>query len=145
MTDLSDFITRIKNHWLDTNNLILSDTVITEAILLSVEEISLNTGDTETLEGLISATETTITGNKLTCLLKGTDVHCLDISLRSGLNTQTSSLSLSNARLHLKTLRTAYDKCLNLLRVDILQNSTDHPHSEWDWDEPSDWASDGET
>ncbi len=137
---LTSLIDRVEVLLADSNNKSWSTTTITECMRYALNEINLAAGKTSTsaytINGLDTATETTIPGTDVECLIVGTAFYCAK-------NRAVDRLEKANLG---EGPTTGLDKwanwaesrftvLLNQVKARALQGSSSAPHSEVDWDE----------
>ena len=125
----------------DTGNLIYSASLLEEALRSSLSEITSAYGAAQTLNGLDGETETTFDDVDLHTFLVGGEAYALRTRLIAKLD------EANPAREDLKdTAQAAQDKMtefqalLSHIRLRRFQESTDHPYSQWEWDEGEDFS-----
>ena len=124
----------VETNLLDSSNYIYPEVLIQQAIRTSLAEISTIYGAALLLEDLDAAASTTILEVDVPVLVLGSTVYCLVFRISQRYE------EASPVREQIDDLVKAKDKVQDLYQDQIyqiklrkFQESTDHPHSEWDW------------
>ena len=143
MSDLTDLRTRLVNQFLDPNNLVLNADQLDEAIRSALEALCHQLGEHLTLAGLDLAIETTLDEFEMAIVLSGAAAFASEFLVRHRLSHSSTNLSADAALLQWSSnLRRQFERQLESLRLDELQQTEELTYAPWEWDEPSDWEAD---
>lgn len=134
---------RVETHLSDSTNLTYSTTVLDEAIRSALAEISAVQGTALTLSGLDTAVSTTLPALDDFALVIGSVAYALSFRMTGRAEDALPQAAEADTltAMH-KRFRTHFDLLLNAIKRRLLQSSSDHPYSEWDWDENYHWDED---
>jgi len=132
---------QVEAHLDDASNLIWSTDSLDEAIRTALVELSRVSGTDLTLSGLDGAAETTLPDQDDHVLILGAVAYALQFVAAGDIK----SLPLSDdakpqaLTMLIKQRMDAFHDLLEKVRVRYLQESADHPYSQWEWDEGEDF------
>lgn len=131
----------VETNLLDSSNYIYPEVLIQQAIRTSLAEISTIYGAALLLENLDGAASTTIAEVDVPVLVLGATVYCLVFRISQRYEEATP------AREDIEDLVKAKDKVQELyqdqiyqIKLRTFQESTDHPHTQWEWDEGTEFS-----
>lgn len=137
MSALDTLLSRLRSHFINSENILLSDNLLTESVKLALEQVGYALGQSLTIEGLDGATATTLESRLVPFLLKGAAGHALHSLMEYRLNITTPSLVEDVSILRQATENEdEFLHHLEEIRVDGLQSALTCPHSGWAWEEP---------
>jgi hypothetical protein len=125
----------------DSSNTIWSEVTLDQAIRSALAELSQIYGSTLFLEGLDGAATTTIEAGDVHVLVMGAVAFALSFRISQRYE------EASPVREDIEDLVKAKDKVQELYQDQIyqiklrkFQESTDHPHTQWEWDEGTEFS-----
>lgn len=144
MTDHTDLRDRLEVRLRDEINLVFPTTTLDEGIRSGLYAVSLSGGTLLKIAGLDAEVTTTVPEIDLDAVLIGAEAYCLGFLLDGNFSEYSGSIEeLGQLRLKENQARRNFDKLLEGIRKRYLQNSTDHPHGAWTFDESFDWEESG--
>ena len=144
MTGHTDLRDRLEVRLRDEINLVFPTTTLDEGIRSGLYAVSLSGGTLLKIAGLDGELTTTVPEIDLDAVLIGAEVYCLGFILQGNFSEYSGSIEeLGQLRLKENQARRNFDKLLEGIRKRYLQNSTDHPHGAWTFDESFSWEDDG--
>ena len=139
--DLTNSLTYLELRLQDPNNLIYSTTLLTEAIRSALQELSSAYGEALTLEGLDTETETTFSALDLHTLLVGAHAYALQSRLAGKADEPNPTRDNQSKIAELAANKMEeFQGLLTHVKLRRFQETTDHPYSEWEWDEGEDFS-----
>lgn len=133
---LSSVRDQLESRLIDATNLIFSTTALDEAIRASLADLSNTHGSVLTLNGLDGAVATIFNDLDLNTLLVGAVAYVLRFRLVGKFE------EASPIREHPEDLAqwatdfmNEFQSLLTQVKLRLFQNSSDHPYSQWEWEE----------
>jgi hypothetical protein len=131
---------RVEMYLGDSSNLTYSTDTLDEAIRSALAEISVVHGTALTLNGLDSASATTLPALDEFALIIGAVAFALQFRNAARLeDAMPQAAEPDSLILSANKFRSHFNYQLKQIKRRLLQESSDHPHSEWDWDEEYSW------
>ncbi len=136
---------RVEMYLGDSSNLTYSTDSIEEALRSALAELSIVHGTALTLNGLDTASTTTLPAIDEFALIIGAVAYALQFRNAARLeDAMPQAADPDSLLLSAKEFRSHFDYQLKQIKRRLMQESSDHPHSEWDWDEDYSWEDDEE-
>jgi hypothetical protein len=131
---------RVEMYLGDSSNLIYSTATIDEALRSALAELSTVHGTALTLNGLDTAVATTLPDIDEFALIIGAVAYALQFRNAARLeDAMPQAAEPDQIRLSADEFREHFNYQLKQIKRRLLQESSDHPHEEWDWDEDYSW------
>ncbi len=131
---------RVETYLDDSINLTYTNDAIQEAIRSALADLSIPHGTALTLSGLDTASATTLPALDEFALVIGAVAYALDTRAASQLeDALPQAATPENINLLAKRFRQHFETLLEQIRRRLLQESSDHPHSQLEWDETYSW------
>ena len=125
----------------DTTNLIWPTETLDQAIRAALAALSGVYGEALTLNGLDSATATTLEEADIQRLVLGATAYALTIRVSDRVEEASPVREDIDALIkHRDKIMAAYQGQLELVRLRKFQESSDEPYSTWDWEEGEGFA-----
>ncbi|MEA3326686.1 MAG: hypothetical protein U9R53_05180 [Chloroflexota bacterium] len=142
MTDtLSSVRDQVETRLQDPSNLIFSTDTIDEALSAALAELSNAYGSSQTLKDLDGAASTTFEDADLNTLIVGAIAYCLRFRFIGKVEEASPDREkpLDLAKYATETMH-EFQSLLTHVRTRRFYEAVDHPYSQWEWDEGSDFS-----
>jgi len=138
---LATVITQVETQLSDTQNLIWSESSLTEAIRSALADISKANGAALFLASLDTALTTTIDDQDIHILISGAVAYAVRFRVMGRFEEATpEDLQPEQMAKWATQTMDKFQQDLYMFKLDKFQQSIDHPYSPWDWEEGDEFS-----